>query len=215
MARPAGRSFGGVVSACLLACVAAFVVGGCELVLGAAGLGGGVGGIGGVGVTSPDDGGGITGPFESFGPGGPPGPSPLATYSKGQATLALSDGSTITLDRISPGPHLFSEFGSNVRWSNADGWYLTVAGAGAADGAFGEAYLQLDRIQDHVHWTSDDPTRCHVVVQVANASGLRGTAACSGMRWIDALGGSGFVGPPSPVPGEEPFDAQISFEATP
>ena len=57
MARPAGRSFGGVVAVCLLALVAAFAAGGCELVLGAAGLSGGVGGIGGVGVTSPDDGG--------------------------------------------------------------------------------------------------------------------------------------------------------------
>ncbi|MDQ6795542.1 MAG: hypothetical protein M3067_12140 [Chloroflexota bacterium] len=190
MARPAGRSFGGV------------------------------GGIGGVGVPGPDDGGGITGPFESFGPGGPPGPTALATFSRGRATLVLSDGSPIVLDRISPGPHLFSEFGSNVRWSNADGWYLTVAGAGAVPGAggagaVGDAYVQLDRIQDHVHLTSDDPSLCHVVIQVADVSGLRGTASCSGLRWVDALGGSGFVGPPSAVPGEGPFDAQISFEATP
>ena len=213
MARPAGRSFGGVVAVCLLALIAAFGAGGCQLVLGAAGLGGDGGGIG--GVIGPGDGGAVSGPFESFGPGGPPGPTPLATFSKGQATLALSDGSAIVLDRISPGPHLFREFGSNVRWSNADGWYLTVAGAGAAAGALGDAYLQLDRIQDHVHWTSDDPSRCHVVIQTANAGGLRGTASCSGMRWVDALGGSGFVGPPSPLPGEAPFDAQISFEATP
>ena len=215
MARPAGRSFGGAVAVCLLALGAAVAAGGCELVLGAAGMGGGVGGIGGVGVTSPDDGGAVNGPFESFGPGGPPGPTALATFSNGQATLILSDGSPILLDRISPGPHLFSEFGSNVRWSSADGWYLTVAGAGAVAGALGDAYLQLDRIQDHVHWTIDDPSRCHVVIQTASSNGLRGTASCSGMRWVDALGGSGFVGPPSPPPGDVPFDAQISFEATP
>jgi hypothetical protein len=213
VARPAGRSFGGVVGACLLAFVAAFAAGGCDLVMGAAGLGGGVGGIG--NVTGPNDGGGVTGPFESFGPDGPPGPSPLATYSKGRAALALSDGSTVVLERLSPGPHLYTEFGSNVRWSNADGWYLTVAGASAADGAFGAAYLQLDRIQDHAHWTSDDPSRCHVVIQAANPGGLRGTAACSGLRWIDNLGGNGFGAPLSPLPGQLPFDAQISFEATP
>jgi hypothetical protein len=35
------------------------------------------------------------------------------------------------------------------------------------------------------------------------------------MRWVDALGGNGFVGPLAPLPGQVPFDAQISFEATP
>jgi len=184
---------------------AALSLGGCELLLGAAAI---------AGVTAPGDGGGVSAPFESFGPEGPGEPSPLATYTEGRATIELSDGSTIVLDRISPGPHLFSEFGSNVRWSNADGWYLSVSGAGAIDAVFGAAYLQVDRVAGGVHWTSDGPSRCRVAIQTAKPSGLSGTATCSGLHWVDALGGS-FGGLSSPVPGEPPFDAQITFEAAP
>lgn len=160
----------------------------------------------------------LSGPFPidslaSFPPGQDPDPSPLATFTRARATISLSDGTTIILDRLSRGPHLYSVFGSSLRWSNADGWYLALGGAGA-DTEYGAAYVQLDRVTGGQHWTSDELGRCQVTIASADKTGIRGSASCEGIRWMDALT-SGFSAEPPYVAGQDPFSAQITFSATP
>lgn len=142
--------------------------------------------------------------------------SPLATYSVGSATIAIGGGETIELDVLDPSSGIDSMFGSDVHWSNGDGWHLRVNGAGTdlGDGMGGAEFLTIDRITDGAHWSTLDPSRCIVDVDVADESALRGTATCKGLAWFDAM--SGPLGAMGPSEIDEPkFDAEITFEATP
>ena len=139
-------------------------------------------------------------------------PSPVATFTTGSATIRLGDGTTITLDRVEPGSALMTTFGSTVGWSSGGGWTLRLIGAGA-DAFGGPPFVQLDRIVDLQHWTTYDPSGCVVKVDQASGSGLRGTASCKGLRWVDALA-MGFGPEPSDI-GQPPFDAEITFSAAP
>jgi hypothetical protein len=154
--------------------------------------------------------------FGAF-PEGMPSSSPLATFSEGSATIAIADGETIELDALEPESGIDSLFGSNVSWSNGDGWHLRVNGAGVdPSGGLAPAeiaFLTLDRVTDGDHWTTYDPSRCIVDIEVADETAIRGSATCKGVEWYDALGNFG-LGEPSEVD-EPPFDAEITFEATP
>ena len=109
-------------------------------------------------------------------------------------------------------------FGSQVRWSNDDGWTIGVSGAGADFGGGlpfgGSAYLTLDRITDGKHLTTYDPSRCIIDIEVADATAFRGSATCKKLEWYDALNLP--FGPEEPKDSGEPeFDAEITFEAAP
>jgi hypothetical protein len=143
-------------------------------------------------------------------------PSPRATYTKGSATLTMGDGTKVTLDRLSEGPHLIALYGSSIRWSNADGWSLQLTGAGAGSelgnllGSGG--YLKLDCIVGVEHWQTYETGRCIVDIDVANERALKGSATCKGLEWSDALEAP-FPGEPKEI--DQPaFDAEITFEAT-
>jgi hypothetical protein len=138
-------------------------------------------------------------------------PSPIATYTRGTATVKFDDGTKITLTKLSAGPHLLTTFGSTIRWSNADGWSLLVDGAGSSLQALGAELgtIELDHISGgkHVHSYGE---ACDVDVGVADAKALRGTAKCIGMQWFDMLDlGYGASSNPAPE-----FDATITFAAT-
>ncbi len=172
----------------------AFVAGGCELLMGRNGF--------------------APGFVDDF-----PSPSPIAAFSTGAATVAITGGETVELNELDKTSGIESMMGSNVRWTNADGWSLRVNGAGMSlpDGVGttfeSPAFITLDRISDGHHWTTFDPSRCIVTVEQADKSGLRGTATCRGVEWYDALGGESNM---MPKPAEAPkFDAEITFEATP
>ena len=143
-------------------------------------------------------------------------PSPLATYVEGNATIAIADDPLIELGRISSAALYDSWYGGEGTWSNADGWYVRVYGA-TGTGAFGlSGSVTLDRIVDGQHWTTFDTSRCIVTIEAADAKALRGSAICKGLRWSDALGGSyGSMLEPGYVAGQDPFDAEITFVATP
>jgi hypothetical protein len=142
--------------------------------------------------------------------------SPIATFTDGSATIAISGGETITLDEVGRGSRIDSMFGSEVQWSNADGWSLRLSGAGADFGPGtleSTAFVTIDRISGGEHWSTFDPGRCIVEVEVADETGLSGTATCRGLTWYDALIP---LGPMAPSEVDEPeFDAEITFEATP
>jgi len=146
-----------------------------------------------------------------------PSSSPIVNYAAGHATIAIEGGETIELEALEPESGIDSLFGSNVSWSNADGWHLRVSGAGVdPSGGLAPAeieFLTLDRVTDGNHWTTYDPSRCIVDIEVADESAIRGSATCKGVEWYDALGNFG-LGEPSEVD-EPPFDAEITFEATP
>jgi hypothetical protein len=147
-----------------------------------------------------------------FDPGFPD-PSVVATFTTGSATIRLGDGSTVTLDRLQPGSAQITTIGSAVGWSSGDGWTLRLVGAGSSDTFGGSSFVELDRIVDLQHWTTYDPSRCTVSVEQATGSGLRGTASCKGLRWVDALAMD--FGPEPSDLGQPPFDAEITFSATP
>ena len=58
-----------------------------------------------------------------------------------------------------------------------------------------------------------DPSRCVTTIERADASGVAGSATCRGLEWTDYFGSYSMTGFPQPIPGEEPFDAEITFEA--
>src|SRR6266498_5532536 len=63
-------------------------------------------------------------------------PSPIATYTKGHATITLADGTTVELDRVGQHSGLSTDIGLHVQWSNAAGWYLGLGGPGTSGGPF-------------------------------------------------------------------------------
>jgi hypothetical protein len=153
-----------------------------------------------------------------YGAGGPDDfalPTPVATYRTGSATLTLGDDAPIELGTVNDGA-LYDDFmGGEAVWSNGEGWYLRAIGV-TEGGVFGSfSYLTIDRIVGVEHWTTSDPTRCVLTIESADATGLRGTASCRGLRWADAMSSYGMGPEPRYVPGEDEFDAEIRFEALP
>jgi hypothetical protein len=178
-----------------LVLVAVFAASGCELLAGAGlvpaeggATGGGTGGTLGGGVESstsepvaPD-----ANPTLPGDGGSGAEPKPLGAYRSGRATVTLSDGTQVVLDQINRGPHVYQQFGAQVRWTNGAGWYLTVTGAGA-EPDMGQPYLILDRIVGGRHLTIDDPSACTLTIASANGQSLRGSAECRALHWTDAI----------------------------
>ena len=142
-------------------------------------------------------------------------PSPLALFPSGSGTITIGDDPVITLDQVRSAGRLDAMFGGEVTISNGDGWYLRVAGASTSSSMWGStAYLTIDRVADGEHWTTADPSRCIVTIEQADERGLAGSATCKGLRWSDALGAM-MTYESDYIEGQEPFDAEITFEATP
>jgi hypothetical protein len=142
-------------------------------------------------------------------------PKPIGTFTKGTATLTVDKGAPITLDRLSPGPHVYQDYGTTVSWSSPDGWYLgfNAADYGSADP---ETTVILDRITNGQHWTAPDSyTACTVKLTApADKTGVAGTASCHGLRWTDVMVSDPFSYEPTYVKGQDPFDVELSFSAS-
>ena len=147
-------------------------------------------------------------------PFGSPGP---AAYTSGRVTLTLSGegvdtaSQPIVLDEVVVAT-AEAELGTHVVWENEDGWYLSFTGISGFGSDLG-TYLSIDRISDHEHWVIVDQTRCLTTTTQQDAAGLVGTATCRGARWTDFFALYTSTGFPQPIPGEPPFDAEITFEA--
>ena len=162
-------------------------------------------------------------------------PSVLATYTQGSATLQITRGAStesVVLDRIGRGSQTASLVGTTVTWRNDQGWILAVnaydfesgfngfgprpSGAVEDESHSGDVSIQL--IADHEFWRADSygssGNRCIVDIEEADEAEVRGAATCRGLRWTD-----GTVVQLNPeavlIEGQDPFDAEISFEARP
>ncbi len=162
-------------------------------------------------VVEPEDDAGN--PDATIAPTDPFGPAE-ATYHTGTASIRIGKD-VITLDRLaSPGTY-FKEFGADVIWTGADGWYVQLGGAKANIGPVDiPAYLAFDRVHDGQHWVSWDPDGCKVTIKKADRGGVSGTATCKNMRWVDAIATS-LAEEPTPIPGQPAFSATVTFRATP
>jgi len=163
-----------------------------------------------------------------------PFPSVLATYTRGSATLAITRAGTtetIALNEVGRGSQATSIVGTSVSWRNEDGWILQLTaydyGDVFAPRATGEpeseneSYsgdVSIQLIADHEFWRADSygpaGNRCIVDIEEADETEVRGSATCRGLRWTD---GTVVALNPEPVliDGQDPFDAEITFEATP
>jgi hypothetical protein len=158
--------------------------------------------------------------FPPFGMSGDAFPSAAATYMRGKANVTiLTSGrrQLITLDRVSPGPHLYTEFGAEVRWLNNDGWALGLMGSAQGAPFNAPAGVWLDHVVGTSHLSTQTmaESRCIVDLDKLDATGVSGKATCKGLRWIDVLAGDTFMRSPAVVASEPPFDAEIVFEASP
>ena len=204
----------GVVVGLLVA--TAFILSGCQYLLGAM-----------MGVPVPMPGAsfdpGVLGSFDpgvlgSFDPNDPAFslPPPLATYTKGSATVTI-DGKKTSLDSLNGTAAIYQDFGAEVGWTDGAGLYLRFYGEPGSPS--GDGFVMLDRVVDGKHWTTVDPgatgapAGCKVTTAESPEKKLSGTASCHGLRWVDAIG----TGPleQGPIAGQPPFDAEITFEATP
>jgi hypothetical protein len=171
-----------------------------------------------IGDVSPPSNGGLAPPATrdddpdaTFDPGDPYGPAE-ATYRTGRATLTIGND-VITLDRLAGPGTYFAEFGADVIWTSKSGWYVQLGGAKANIGPLEiPAYIALDRVKDGQHWVSWDPDGCRVSIKQADRGAVRGTASCTNMRWVDAIAG-GLAEEPTPIRGQPPFSATITFFA--
>lgn len=142
-------------------------------------------------------------------------PSPVATFTKGRAAVTIAGQDPIVLERLSPGPHVISDYGTQVQWSNEDGWYLGVMKFNAGLGYDEPAAISLDRLDAHRHWTVWDGLQgCTVTLSRATATGVEGTASCTGLRWSDFMTPPSFDGKATYVDGEAPFDLEATFSAS-
>ena len=184
----------GAVAAVLVG--AAVLLSGCQYLLGP--LAGGP-----VFVPGPGD-------FGSFDPNDPgfAQPSPDATFTKGSAKVTIA-GETLELNQIAGTALMYKVLGTDVAWTDGRGNYLHFFGAGGLEAP---GFVSIDRIADGHHLGTQDPTACTAKVEKSEATGVAGSASCKGLRWIDMLNSFGGFTPPSPGP---PFDAEITFEATP
>lgn len=146
-------------------------------------------------------------------PGDPFG-APDSSYHQGFATIHIGQGIKV-LDRLaSPGTY-YKEFGADVVWNGADGWYLQIGEAKPSNQPVEfPAYIAIDWVHDGQHWISWDPSGCRITIDQADRAGIRGTASCSQLVWVDAIVG-GLADEPTPIPGQAPFSAEITFRANP
>jgi hypothetical protein len=152
------------------------------------------------------------GDFGSFDPNDPifSLPPPIARFKTGSATLTVGDTAT-TLDQLTGAAAIYEDLGSEVGWTDGNGLYVRFYSEPGS--TTGQGFVNLDRITDGKHWSIFDPSGCKVTLAKNDATGISGTASCTGLRWIDLMG----AGPASPgyVDGENPFDAEITFQAAP
>jgi hypothetical protein len=202
----------GAAVAILLA--TAFLVSGCQYLLGLNGLNGTPPGPvigsfdpGALGSFDP-------GVFGSFDPGNPDEslPPPIATYTTGTASVTIG-GTVTTLDGLTEPGTLYQDFGAEGSWTDGKGMYVQFnSDPSGASGAAG--FVQIDRISGGQHLAAADPSRCKVTVKKADTTGLSGSATCTGLTWIDTMGGfNGLTSSPPPI--GAPFDATVTFEAAP
>ena len=147
--------------------------------------------------------------FGSFDPALPSFPAPQAVFTHGVATLRVA-GRTEKLDRLGSSAAMYADLGTEVVWTDGKGHDVRLFDDGDA------WRLTLDRIESTSHWSTQEegPGHCAVKVDHADATGVKGTASCSALRWLDMM--AAFVSPQPPdVTGEAPFDAEVTFEATP
>ena len=139
-------------------------------------------------------------------------PPPLATFSNGAATISIS-GTSTRLDRMTEAGAIYEDSGAEASWTDDKGTYLQFY-SDPEDVSTSDGFIQLDQIKDGRHLATVDPTACIVRVTQADAKGLLGVATCRGLRWTDTMSGLNGIAP-SAAPVSAPFDATISFAATP
>lgn len=140
-----------------------------------------------------------------------PAPTPVATYEQGTATVSLGDGTTQEFDHVDRGI-LWSEVDASVAWAGHDGWtlLLTVTGFGKRAEC---CDVTIDRMVDDQMWTTLNSTGCAVTIDELTSHRVAGRASCKGLAWHDAIS---ILDPASsPIGNQPPFDAELTFEATP
>jgi hypothetical protein len=146
-------------------------------------------------------------------PGDPFG-APDGSYHQGFATITVGPR-VISLDRLAAPGTFYKEFGADVVWNGPDGWYLQIGEAKPSNQPVEfPAYIAIDWVHDGQHWISWDPSGCRITIDQADRAGIRGTASCSQLVWVDAIVG-GLADEPTPIPGQAPFSAEITFRANP
>jgi hypothetical protein len=165
-------------------------------------------------------------------------PTVLATYTAGSAELRVTQGAgaeQVVLDEIGRGSTLNSLEGAGVTWRNEAGWSVQViaynfdsllapvaSGRPTASGSSeGESYsgdLKVQRIAGNEFWiaraSGQSGNRCIVDIAEASASLIRGSATCRGLRWEDGTAPEMFIDPVY-IEDQQPFDVEVTFEATP
>jgi hypothetical protein len=170
----------------------------------------------------PDD---SLGPNDSLQPGDSPGPddslTPSGAFSHGTATITFSSGTPKTVVL----PHLAADsastfeadLGVSVTWRGGD-WAIHLDAAVPPDPV---VLTMLISREDTDPPLSADGSTCTVTFTSETIDHVAGKAECKGIVWNNAFGADGMDLPvPTPVPGSSsaastPFDATITFSATP
>jgi len=142
-----------------------------------------------------------------------PFPSPAATYEEGSATIEI-DAETFVLDELVGIGSYDPDYGVGVTWTDGEGLYLGYYGY-SYDGLLApdEGYVSIDRVVESQHWVIYNSERCVTTTDKSSPDGLSGSAVCRGIQWTDYFSAYTATGVPVDIPGEEPFDADITFEA--
>lgn len=159
-------------------------------------------------------------PNVSFPPFGSDGP--FGTLRHGTATIKITSGDpqTIQLTHLSGDEpsEVMPGLGAFVTWRTGD-WGLKVMGDSLGTGSMTNAELTITR-EDIDPPLQADASDCTVTYTAKTMTHFAGHAECTGLVWVDPFGPDGMDLPrpstsASPGIARPPFDATITFDATP
>lgn len=145
---------------------------------------------------------------------------PMGTLRHGKATIKITSGDpqTIELTHLSGSEpsEVMRGLGAFVTWRTGD-WGLLIAG-GSGSAAFG-SQLMITR-EDTDPPLEADGSACRLTFTAQTATHVAGHAECKGLVWRDPFGPDGMDLPrpstsASPGVARPPFDATVTFDATP
>ena len=147
---------------------------------------------------------------------------PFGTLRHGTATIKITSGDPQTIQLTHLGGDEPSEvmpgLGAFVTWRTGD-WTLRVMGDSFVGGAKTNAELTITR-EDTDPPLQADASDCTVTYTAKTVTHFAGQAECKGLVWEDPFGPGGMDLPrpsssASPGATRPPFDATITFDATP
>lgn len=131
-------------------------------------------------------------------------------YTTGEATIRMTGGTALEIELpLQVGSFRVPGSSDSIGF-RADPWAIALSTYESWPG-YPSWDVTLHRL-DHGHWLAQGLDECSADIEHTRQM-TTGTVRCVGLEWMDALAILSDDGP-APIPGQGPFDAVVTFEAT-